>query len=321
MKKLLVVLTLIFSLIICPVSSIAGYNWIDDDYTLDSFKEIAPGYAEIMDEFGDTDERIVPDLSESIVTVRTVGTGSGIYPHNDGTTELLEGTFAIQGSGFVIKEGYIVTAAHCVLPDAVCLMAPNNSYYNASIITALISESKKTIFISSDWDNIEGSIIAHIKYVDPKADIALLQYHGNYFKPLPYKLLRMTGYDEMMGYPYDILEVGDAVSVWVREVIDREVVGNRWQLNNGKVISPKPIAPKGLEHLVPWLEPEDITLSVRFYGGCSGSPIFAFMNGKPYIIGVVVSVIGADMFGGIRQNAHFYGTKIDPIVNIMKALD
>lgn len=292
---------MIISLIL-PVSSLA-LNTIDD--TQGKFTELN-----------------LEELNKSIVTVRTIGTATGVvYDLTGEPIAIKQGTYAIQGSGFVILSGYIVTAAHVVSPTSVDINT-NIDGLDIHAKTPLVEMRKRIILISDNWQNGGGSTEAYIVFIDHKRDIAVLECFSIYFKPLPYSLLETWNYDDFMfGEKYDSFEAGDAVAVWVRTKDEEGNVIEGWTLLTGEIIGEEqPGLPKGLEKDAPALSMDHFATTVRFFHGCSGSPMFVFKDGKPHLVGVVVCVVGINPLGGAREGAYFYGARIDVIYDIIEVI-
>lgn len=260
------------------------------------------------------------DLSTSILDVWCIGVGEGSYPDlYSKTPSYLKGvgTFALGGTGFYVGNGYVITAAHVVLPKSIQIQAGKNFYW----VVPINKEINKMILIGGS-SLLDGNVPAEIIYVYEEYDLALLKLIGNW----------PAG--EVVGYPlawtlgnaWIPLKSGDAVAIVVPQ---RDENGNkRWyyEVRYGKVIATRPILPPGVDPSeLAWFNLNDITLELPVYPGDSGSPLFAFQDGKPVIIGIIRAIaISAEYItdpdGSMRVEYHIfaYATRIDLIKRIVE---
>jgi len=273
---------------------------------------LAPGYTASYDKFhsqfpGVTDERDFVNFENWIVEVKTVGYALGILPEKFRGKEkscLSIGTFELQASGFVVQGGFIVAANHVVSPHYVLIKTDYHVVWKVPVTSVL----SKTIIIN---EYIPATVI----WQDEKADIAVL---------LPVYDRNMTLEGVSFKMESAAVEEGDAVSIVVREVFENGERGSWHEIRQGRVISPYPLSvftPEfGDLHLLTQaeLEPTDITHSTTLYPGDSGSPLIAYKEGEPVIVGVVTKMIA------LRVTltdvvVFYYATRIDKAKRFIEA--
>jgi len=171
-----------------------------------------------------------------------------------------------RGSGTVIKHGYVLTAAHLVYPRRV-------KVHEAKWVTMNTWPYKvesRQIFLRVDCITL---FPAWVDYIDKEADIAILAY-------VPNKVLEPINID--IAFDPSTLDPGDAVAMVThkreggRLTSDLEVI-------YGTVVSRTVYAP--FPEVMLYLDPNDFTISIPALPGDSGTAIFAFKQGKPYLIG------------------------------------
>ena len=221
----------------------------------------------------------------SYVRIRTFGTAIGMYydARVDGGWRTRQGVFKQGGSGFVVKNGYILTAAHVVIPEMASVVSGKYS----TDVRALYKVLKQIILVYHFSDT---PFVATIHYLNPEYDIAILRCDDGkgILMPLPYPIeFKGVGVQELpMGYGTDVgIRTGDVVCTVVH---DRDTEGGlsmSVHLEYGIVNAPEPTGKDNRS--IAWLNPWDITLGLVVRPGDSGSPLFAFDNGKPVIVGIV----------------------------------
>ena len=244
----------------------------------------------------------------SYVRIETTGIAQGVYPH-EGTWRLREIEYAMRGSGFVLPGGFIITAAHVIVPEEVATPCSRYGVY----VTKPFKVLTTTIKI---FDYKDEPLIAWAFHIDIEFDTAVLRYDttGDLLEPIPV---------ELMTFAKDMLEEGDIIAtvVHVRDPDENELESSV-QILYGKVI--KNGVRTGQEEGIPWFNTQDITMDLPIMPGDSGSPLFVFMHGKPYLIGVVracsVDLENSNPFGfGWKMlYSHaviFYGW-LDKILNV-----
>jgi len=225
------------------------------------------------------------DNEYSYVRIHTFGTAIGMYydARMGGGWRTRQGVFEQGGSGFVVKNGYILTAAHVVIPE----MARVVSGKYSTDVRALYKVLKQIILVYHFSDT---PFVATFHYLNPEYDIAILRCDDGkgILMPLPYPIeFKGVGIQELpMGYgTYGGIRAGDVVCTVVH---DRDAEGGlsmSVHLEYGIVNAPEPTGENNRS--IAWFNPWDITLGLTVRPGDSGSPLFAFDNGKPVIVAVV----------------------------------
>lgn len=245
----------------------------------------AYAYDQVPQKFEEFNQEYV-DLSTTHPEILCVGSGVGIY-FDINTLKLVKasGTFAMGGSGTLLADGYVLTAAHVVTPEVVAIQETKN----VTVIAKLIFVTDQIIHVG----NGVGTISATIYWIDIEHDICLLKLVGNWPAAFPtrYNLASTVNLNGS-----DLLHEGDAIAVIVST---RDATGDKsawYEVRYGKIIAPKPILPDYSQDQLPWFNLYDVTTDVQIYPGDSGSAVFAFDNGKPIIIGVARAAYN-DFFG------------------------
>lgn len=254
---------------------------------------------------GSTD--VTPVLSDGWVEITTIGHAEGLYVSEDSfrppdfRLKLKRGIglFATGGSGYHLGNGWIVTNAHVVHPHQVAIQI-NSAFTYITNIDRIVSIN---YMIGS---SIFGSMKGTLFWIDEERDLALL-----YVDPITAPMLKDYGYRTTWTVTMyqDKIEKDDAVAIIARV---RDKSGDKlwhYEVRYGKVIANKPVLPPGISNdFLPWFNLNDITLDLPLYPGDSGSPIFAFDNGRPVIIG-----LGRATAGVYGSKTYSYMTRIDPI--------
>jgi len=262
----------------------------------------------------------------SYVKITTIGSALGLKPilSWDGTEGIKwkksEGSFLLQGVGFVINGGYIITAAHVVNPLQITTNIGKYSRYIDKPIKVL----HRSIIITSETeiDQINNGAYAKIYYLNIEHDIAILKFEpDNIYEPVPYELTE-TKFQRKGGFGgySSLLQPGDSVAVVVRcRDKDGDWTGG-FEVRYGKIISE---GIKGVpKRIVPAFSMNSFTTDATIYPGDSGSAIFAFSLGKPVIVGVVIATNDTPSpFGGIPSEKGFmsYATRIDFVKKILES--
>lgn len=174
-----------------------------------------------------------------------------------------------QGSGTVVKDGYVITNAHVVTPDQVKVPTGScSSYYTKPRVFYRDKILLKTLF---------HTVPARIHFIDHEQDVAILKYdvdcRSEILKPL----------DCRFAVDWREMEVGDQLMVITH---DREP---DWSMESyvhaefGKILCLEPCVPRS--DILPWFSLYDVTMDTRIIPGDSGSAVFAFRDGEPILVG------------------------------------
>lgn len=215
----------------------------------------------------------IPTMAQyyTYVKIKTIGIAEGLYVGNDCKYHSRKTPFELNGSGFVYKSGFILTAAHVIEPYVVETIESGVS----SRVAEPVYVHDRTIFV---YDYRDNPTIATLYHMDLEHDIALLVFPR-------YGVLQPMPYDSING-DRTLLEVGDVVCVVVRGRDGWEMT-NDIELKYGTVVATEPIITGGN---VSWFNPYDITIDIRIWPGDSGSPLFVFRDGKPVLVGIVRAI-------------------------------
>lgn len=289
--KLFKTITLIVLTILLLVSPVISF-----DQNPGKFKEFE-GWVRGSDDF-------TPVLSDGWLEITVVGHAEGLYPdilNRQVVFKRAVGMFAQGGTGFHIGGGWIVTNAHVVRPEMVEItMTPGFSY--AVPVDRIIDVD---YFIgTSELGAMHGQLV----WINESCDLALL-----WVDPKLNPLLKDYGYRPVWTREQwkDRIHEGDSVATIVRVRNNEGKKLWHYEVRYGRVTATKPILPPGISNdFLPWFGLSDITIDLPLYPGDSGSPIFAFDNGKPVIIG-----LGRAGFGDLASDGKYYSyaTRIDLI--------
>lgn len=273
--------------------------------------------------FGDFEEVIGDDyfspvtpkdyvnLETKVCRVLVLGTAEGLYPSYTAKEGYHRhrgvGTYAQSGSTWHLGKGYWVTNAHVVIPKAVSIQTDN-------VVTWIVDIDKivsREIIIGNGGI---GQAPAEIVFIDEEKDLAMLKIKGNWpaMEELQYKIA--PTFDSDGSYIHE----GDSIAVIVAKRENPqagEFDKTSWfEVRYGKIVALKPIVPKGVStDLLPWFSLYDVTTDLQIYPGDSGSPIFAFKNGTPVIIGVARAIAQNYNWETGEYTWYSYFTRIDSI--------
>lgn len=264
---------------------------------------------------------IYRNLSDSVVSIITFGSGYGwdIVGHDSRGKSIydsFEGFFSQQGSGVTIKAPnggiYILTNWHVVVPHELTISLGPSS----SLITPCLKIKYQVIYILQTFTaSAPPGVRCELVWSDQETDIAILKPTKNEFlKPIPYEIIEF----EMMGG----LEKDDAITVVTgyRDPNEKEFPlmnifpERKWwyEARQGKVLSVEPMPFN--QDALPWFSPNDVTTDVKIYPGDSGSPVFIYINGKPYLFGLIKALsYNFDEYEGIKDFRSYF-TRITDIV-------
>ena len=246
------------------------------------------------------------DVSTSITQVTCWGTAEGFYPDLDKDGNLVakraSGIYGQEGSGFYMGNGYWVTNFHVINPDSVRIQVSRSVTY----ITSPIKILSRTITIGQNTGL--GSVQAELVWSDQELDLAVLQVVGNWaaFIDPGYR----PGWTRQMGE--DMLYPGVSVAVIVAMRNDDGDKIWTFEVRYGQIVEGRAVLPGELpDDILPWFSLNDVTMTTMIYPGDSGSPVFAFINGKPVIIGVARAL--ASYYDWTEGTIYYYSyfTRID----------
>jgi hypothetical protein len=296
MKKLFSILLSLSLIFLVSVSSL-GY-----DKTPGQFKEFS-------------DPMITtPRLGQSIVDIVVTGSAIGTVPTSPyGTHDVVwkftEGTFGQAGVGYIVGN-YIITAAHVVIPREMMIQMTDSGFWG----THIVSVKKMRITIGK---LNEGGVSAKIFYLNREDDLAILTFEEPWLitNPLGYKLAESWGYVQVSSDRWDkraFLNSGDAVAMIVRKRLPDGSRDWTYEVRYGAVITNRPSCPITTE-FVTGVSDNDFVMDMKVYPGDSGSPIFAFKNGVPIVVGVLSGMIMND-----KGEAVSYASKVDFVKRIVE---
>jgi len=208
--------------------------------------------------------------------VKAFGTALGYVPQDlsgETTTRVREVPWVQSGSGTIISPGYMMTAAHVVIPSSVTVPVSSCEYYSGPVFKVL-----STTVLISDFGT--GPIVGWIHYVDRDRDIAIIRY------------IPMGIYKPTMPVPIETdgqrLEEGDILCAVVHKRGDQGEMTGRLKVIWGKVRDIGVDTP--LASTQPYLSGSDFTMDMVIIPGDSGSAVYAFRDGQPVLIGVARAI-------------------------------
>ncbi len=254
-------------------------------------------------------EELYVNVEGNWIDITIIGHAEGLYPDIDENQRLFyrrgTGLLAQNGSGYHLGNGWIVTAAHVVIPRHVVIQEAQYFFWGVSI--------DKVIDIDYTIGNsLIGYAHGRLIWVDEEQDLALL-----WTDPKTTPILRDSNYSTEWTFSSEIgslLLPGDAIATIVKV---RHADGSKswyYEVRYGKIVSQKVVLPKGLpSDILPWFSMYDFTMELLIYPGDSGSPVFAFSDGKPVIIGIARAVAwSVDEVTG-EVSLYSYATRIDAV--------
>lgn len=240
-----------------------------------SFDNVKPDESVIATNYdADFSYPIVTAIGKAYGLARNMATGKYYFQ---------EGIWQQQGSGVIVAPGYVLTAAHIIRPRAV-QVAEGRMIARQSDVVCMTS---REVWIE---DTGRDPIPTRVLYEDETSDLAIITYDFNkhpWLKPISYDI-EYTDWDE--------LKNGDIICAVLHERSTEDCshgqltgsVKLRW----GTVMSQYPVSPH--DWLTSMCHRWHFTATLPIYGGDSGSPIFAFRNGRPILIGIAQAYYLAD---------------------------
>jgi hypothetical protein len=158
-----------------------------------------------------------------------------------------------------------------------------------------------------------------IAFIDIDKDLAILLLPASerYVRPLDYEYswtyigLSFGMTTEEVKYAIDhTIKVGDAVAVLVATRDEEQDRTWQYEVRTGVIESTRA---DGCDiEALPWFSVNDVTMSTMVYPGDSGSPVFAFIDGRPVLVGIARATY-ADGYGVY----HSYFTRIDILTRFL----
>lgn len=237
-----------------------------------------------FDESGNliTDAYNIPvpeDIDDSYVLVKTRGVAEGEYerltPDFERTGEMIktDGVFVIQGAGTVIKPGYVITAAHVVVPSEVWVGVGQERVVPLQNIKIYM----RFVMLLDKRD--DPVAVGWVHAVDLEHDIAIVRYvptPDSPLKPIPFE----------WGTKADT-ERGDAIAFIQHlrvpiEGCDQPLV---LDISGGEFVEQDGYIATVIGYDV-WKK-DSFGAYLPGIPGDSGSLVYAFKDGKPIVVGVL----------------------------------
>lgn len=214
------------------------------------------------------------EIQSSYVRVETFGVAEALVPTRSGRWASREVVFNLHGSGVVVGPNHIFTVAHVVTPREV-------EVYERRYSSFVTEPSKVLTQIATIRDCGNVPVLTSVEHVDEERDIAVLQYEAwADLEPVPFEIAKGR----------HLLEEGDALVAVVheRDKASENPLAHDVKFVKGEVISVGASACGGVdsEKVLPLFSMADFTMSLPLLPGDSGSPIFAFHDGTPVLVGI-----------------------------------
>jgi len=257
-----------------------------------SFDSVVSGFGDLMN----SDYQI--KLPESIVYVEARGTAIGFAPEfkesqyglifPTGKPLMIEGETHAKGTGVYIGDGLVLTVAHVAVPREVTVRTSEYTYW-----TVPVWERSSNLVMVAGYP-------ATVRWYNDELDMAILDVGLTagrlFFKAIPYELRSAR-------YIWSGIPVGMITN---DRYEDGDICDYQQRVEYGDIASSHIIAG---EHDEPWFSMADFTLNMHVIPGDSGSPLFAFEDGKPVLIGLVRA---KSVYG------YSYAVRIDPILPYLR---
>jgi len=231
------------------------------------------------------------------VKVVAVGVAEGIYrkdfdiEKNEWIWDSRPVWFEQCGSGTVVNDQMILTAAHVVVPGDVSTPESGVSVYQSPAINLIYRQ----ILI---FDYKDEPTLGYVHWIDTARDVVLIR-----FVPKPKQLVPIQ-YDWVPDRNW--LFEGDAITIVVHKRLPNGELDCDLQLVRGHITYNGPHHDN--KFVISYLSPWDITTDAVIIPGDSGSPVFGYVNGVPVLIGVARAYAPADPHG---YTFHFYFAYVD----------
>jgi len=245
------------------------------------------------------------NFSTTIVEVRTSGHAVGCYWNDEGEYKKAYGFFEMLGVGFIVGD-YVITASHLITPKEITIQVSDNFYLGVPPI----SLRDRQIRIGEEI----ASVPAWIYYINEEYDIAITATGTPSSKSsIKYELAPTIMMEPWVGY-IELLEEGVPVAVIARQIDEETNEWGAWfEIRYGKIRSNKAIVPETFKDVLLWFNLNDFTMDLKINPGDSGSPVFAFIDGKPVIIGIVRACLW------LSEETYSFAGRIDPAIMVVNS--
>lgn len=243
----------------------------------------------------------------SIVQVWATGRAIGTYRDRstpNAAWKLGNGEFTLRGRGFVVGQ-LVVTAAHVVYPSQVELRL----HQHASTIAPVVTVEQTTIRIGGSQST--DGILAEIVHLNHRVDLAILRPRVTESLPtFPYHL-SATWWREVAGEASSLLRTGNCVVALTAKRDANQAALPGTTMRTAHVAAPYPMSFE--PSVVAGLNPNAATIATPLLPGDSGSPVVAFDDGQPLLVGVVIAT--RHPFESVS-----YISRLDPLLPMLEAL-
>ena len=257
------------------------------------------------------------EIAQSHISIYTIGTGYGLIPvwnekRQDTDYEWGLGTFSMSGSGFVVRGNYVITAAHVVDPRIVLVQTGLSAFYQVRMYQ---QRTRQIYAATRDEPGPELEVL----YSNVEQDIAVLKFvHPRIpFKESPIEVVQTLTAIPMGFFGFltvDLINPDDAICTIVHQRNESDEKTWLFEVRKGKVRENGVKLPENFEPFTPWFSLYDFTMDLDIRPGDSGSPIIAFRNGVPVIIGVARAGIWE------AEGMWTYAVRVDSIFPLLWAV-
>lgn len=258
-------------------------------------------------------EKIELDTS-FLVHMKTMGEAVAWVTDSENNWIAKKGTFFNEGTGFVLLPGYIATAAHVICGGIVQVETGES----VSWLTDVSNTIWKKMYASPEYAFGRDAIPLEEIYCNEETDIALLKYDLKAYKyafdSSAISISITKTFFPYTGEPINLLQSKDKISMVSFKRDENDKATNEVEIRHGVVVSTEIIS-----HEAPktWFSMEDFTMFMDVYPGDSGSPIIAWDQGNPIIVGIA-RACEMGMFY-VRPDGYSYAVRIDGIHRMVPA--
>lgn len=227
-------------------------------------------------------------IKNAFPVITSIGEAYG-YSHDHEKSVWVKGkaNYKIMGSGFVLLGEFIVTANHVIVPDFLEISMTRNVAYQTEPVEFIWGRVFAETSVS-----LHGFIPLEVVYSNREDDIAVLKFdyksYGYAFESINFKLPDTISSHTYCGLISNI-EAKDSIASVVHKRDNKgELLVGELEVIYGVVIGGRALAGSGVD--LTSLGPEDFTMFIDVHGGDSGSPIIAWKNSSPIVIGVLRAI-------------------------------